>query len=111
MKLKNILSLSLLLAVTTLMASNGDTKVRTAPALGHRHVQVFSKANVRFAPQVYSSNFVAADGKGVIHLMNGRIIIKKIKVSRRKSIWFFVCLKLLNACQTRTFLHLRHATG
>lgn len=96
MKLKNILLLSLLLAATTLMASNGNTKVRAASAFGDRHIQVFSKANVRFAPQVYSSNFVAADGKGIIHLMNGRIIIKKITLPvyrRNVSVMLKVCIE------------------
>jgi hypothetical protein len=40
---------------------------------------VFNKANVRFIPKSLT-NFDAADAQGIIHLTNGRIILKKISL-------------------------------
>ena len=47
------------------------------PAIGDTHINVFENANVRFQPGKYE-NFNEADADGVIHLVNGRIILKKI---------------------------------
>lgn len=49
------------------------------PAKGNLNLQVFNKANVRFLPDTYA-NFSEADNNGIIHLVNGRIILKKIQI-------------------------------
>ena len=43
-----------------------------------RTIQVFNKANIRFVPNVYTGNYSEPDSAGIIHLTNGRIILKKI---------------------------------
>ena len=47
------------------------------PAIGDTHINVFENTNVCFQPDKYK-NFNEADADGVIHLVNGRIILKKI---------------------------------
>lgn len=47
------------------------------PALGNTHIQVFDKTNVYFRPDSFP-NYVSANADGVIRLVNGRIILKKI---------------------------------
>ena len=49
------------------------------PAIGDTHINVFENANVCFQPGKYE-NFNEADADGVIHLVNGRIILKKISL-------------------------------
>ena len=46
-------------------------------AIGDTHIKVFENANICFQPDKYK-NFNEADADGVIHLVNGRIILKKI---------------------------------
>lgn len=53
------------------------------PAKGDTHLKVFEKANIRFAPDTYP-NFSEADQNGIIHLVNGRIILKKIQIPSYK---------------------------
>ncbi|MEG1580466.1 MAG: PNGase F N-terminal domain-containing protein [Bacteroidaceae bacterium] len=50
------------------------------PACGSCTVHVFDRANVRFVPNVYTGNYSAADRAGIIHLVNGRILLKKISL-------------------------------
>lgn len=47
------------------------------PAVGDAHIQVFDKTNVCFRPDSFP-NYLAANAEGVIRLVNGRIILKKI---------------------------------
>ena len=47
------------------------------PAVGDTHVQIFDKVNICFQPNNYQ-NFNEANADGVIPLVNGRIILKKI---------------------------------
>lgn len=49
------------------------------PAKGDLNLAVFNKENIRFAPDMYP-NYDEADVNGVIHLVNGRIILKKIQI-------------------------------
>lgn len=49
------------------------------PAKGDLNLAVFNKENIRFAPDTYP-NYAEADANGVIHLVNGRIILKKIQI-------------------------------
>lgn len=47
------------------------------PALGNTHIQVFDKTPVCFRPDSFP-NYTPANADGVIRLVNGRIILKKI---------------------------------
>lgn len=48
------------------------------PAAGNRTVQVFSRTPVRFDPEQYPGAYNAPGPDGIYHLVNGRIILKKI---------------------------------
>ena len=88
MRLKTILPITLLTVTFSLSAANKTVRTKGLPALGDRHIQVFNKANVHFDPDTYKG-FSPADSTGIIHLTNGRIILKKITVpnySRRVSV-------------------------
>lgn len=54
------------------------------PVKGDCSIQVFNKTNVRFAPELYTGSYTAADSEGVIRLVNGRIILKKITLPEYK---------------------------
>lgn len=47
------------------------------PAVGNTHMQVFENANICFRPDSFP-NYTPANAEGVIRLVNGRIIVKKI---------------------------------
>lgn len=47
------------------------------PAMGNTHIRVFDKTNVCFRPDSFP-NYTPANADGVIRLVNGRIILKKI---------------------------------
>ena len=49
------------------------------PAKGDLNLTVFDKENIHFVPDTYAGYSVAG-ADGVIHLVNGRIILKKIQV-------------------------------
>ena len=49
------------------------------PAKGDFNLTVFDKENIRFVPDTYAG-YSEAGADGVIHLVNGRIILKKIQV-------------------------------
>lgn len=66
--------LSLLMALSAWGAGHKEL-----PAKGDLTLTVFDKENVRFVPDVYGG-YAAAEADGVIHLVNGRIILKKIQV-------------------------------
>lgn len=53
------------------------------PALGDTNISVFDNERVRFCPDSIA-NFVDADENGVIHLVNGRILLKKISLPEYK---------------------------
>ncbi len=69
-----ILSLCVLFSITSFAANHKEY-----PAKGDTAIKVFEKANVRFDPSRLA-NYNAADANGIIHLVNGRIILKKIHV-------------------------------
>lgn len=48
------------------------------PAKGDCHLSVFEKTNIRFAPDTYPGSYNQPDATGIIRLVNGRIILKKI---------------------------------
>lgn len=73
MKKLTILFASLFVATFATAASHKEL-----PARGDRTIQVFDKANIRFVPNIYTGNYSAPDSAGIIHLTNGRIILKKI---------------------------------
>lgn len=70
-----VLSLSLLL--TVLLSACGHKEL---PAHGSTTLTVFDNTPVRFNPDMYPGSYVAADTANVIHLVNGRIILKKIEL-------------------------------
>ena len=72
--MKKILFLAV--AFIGLMSSCGHKEY---PAIGDTHIKVFDKANVCFQPGKYE-NFTEADADGVIRLVNGRNILKKISL-------------------------------
>ena len=49
------------------------------PAKGDLNLTVFDKENIHFVPDTYAG-YSTAGADGVIHLVNGRIILKKIQV-------------------------------
>lgn len=51
---------------------------REVPATGDYSVQVFAKTPVRFAPDMYPAAYNVPGPDSIYHLMNGRIILKKI---------------------------------
>ena len=73
--LRNLILISSLVAAPVVTNAAGHKEL---PAKGDRTIQVFDKANVRFIPNVYTGSYSAPDSTGIIHLVNGRIILKKI---------------------------------
>lgn len=67
---------SLVVAATVIMPANA-AKHKELPALGDTHIQVFDKTNVFFRPDSFP-NYTPANADGIIRLVNGRIILKKI---------------------------------
>ena len=53
--------------------------VRSYRACGPTHLEVFNRAHVQFLPDSLGT-FTPADAEGIIHLTNGRIILKKIQL-------------------------------
>lgn len=74
----NMRTIFILLSLLFTMTANAANH-KELPAKGNMSLQVFDKANVRFLPDTYP-NFSAADNDGIIHLVNGRIILKKIQI-------------------------------
>lgn len=62
-------------SILLLSASCGHKEL---PALGDSTVQVFEKAKVCFAPDLYPSSYTAPGPDSIYHLVNGRIILKKV---------------------------------
>ncbi|MBP9506976.1 MAG: N-glycanase [Bacteroides sp.] len=72
-------------AVSTSAASAVSTsKHKELPAKGDRTIQVFENAKVRFVPATYPGNYSEADNEGIYHLVNGRILVKKITLPEYK---------------------------
>lgn len=67
--------LLLSLGVTALLVSCGPKEL---PATGDYSVQVFDDTPVRFAPDNYPGGYNAPGPDSIYHLVNGRIILKKI---------------------------------
>lgn len=75
MKIKTI---SIFLSALCLMGTATSCH-KELEAKGDTHIQVFDKAHIRFLPDTYA-NYSEADQDSIIHLVNGRIILKKIQV-------------------------------
>lgn len=67
------LIISLFATVTVCAAGHKEL-----PAKGNCAIQVFDKAHVRFAPDTYPANYNVPGADGIIRLVNGRILLKKI---------------------------------
>ena len=65
------------LTLLLLAAVAGTACTRTYRSLGDTHLGVFDRAHVQFLPDSLGT-FTEADADGIIHLTNGRIILKKI---------------------------------
>ena len=52
---------------------------RTYRAIGDTHLTVFDHAHVQFLPDSLGG-FTDADAEGIVHLTNGRIILKKVRI-------------------------------
>lgn len=74
----NLLTFITPLAVAaTFMMPADAANHKELPALGNTHIQVFDKTPVCFRPDSFP-NYTPANADGVIRLVNGRIILKKI---------------------------------
>ena len=76
--LKKSLILVALAAVTAFQSSCGHKEIA---AQGDRNITVFNHEKVRFKPDSLG-NFNEADSNGVIRLVNGRILLKKITLPK-----------------------------
>lgn len=74
-----ILTLILSLFVATASTAATKTSHKEYAAKGCTTIKVFDKENVHYAPNALGG-FNEADADGIIRLVNGRIILKKIKV-------------------------------
>mgnify|MGYP005858106483 FL=1 len=74
-----ILTLILSLFVATASTAATKTSHKEYAAKGSTTIKVFDKENVHYAPNALGG-FNEADADGIIRLVNGRIILKKIKV-------------------------------
>lgn len=80
----NLLTFLAPLAVAaTLVMPAHAAKHKELPAMGNTHIQVFDKTNVYFRPDSFP-NYTPANADGVIRLVNGRIILKKITLPEYK---------------------------
>ena len=80
MRRNNLLTLiaSLALVTSFIMPANA-AKHKELPALGDTQIQIFDKTNICFRPDSFA-NYTPASADGVIRLVNGRIILKKISL-------------------------------
>lgn len=74
-----ILTLILSLFIATASTAATKTSHKEYAAKGSTTIKVFDKVNVHYAPDALSG-FNETDADGIIRLVNGRIILKKIKV-------------------------------
>lgn len=74
-------TLSLVLLTTLLFSA---CLHKQYPSRGSSQLKVFSKTPVRFDPNLYPNSYTDADTDGVIRLVNGRIILKKISLPNYK---------------------------
>ena len=78
MKFRNLLLSAVLLVGGGTVSAESH---KTYPAVGDTVIQVFEKTNIHFDP-AHIPNYADADADGVIHMVNGRIVLKKIRVPR-----------------------------
>ena len=94
----NLLTFIVPLAVAaTFMMPADAANHKELPALGNTHIQVFDKTPVCFRPDSFP-NYTPANADGVIRLVNGRIILKKITLcipALHGQCHRFCCLELL----------------
>ena len=67
------------LLLTALAAVLSTACTRTYRSLGGTHLEVFNRAHVQFLPDTLGA-FTDADAEGIVHLTNGRIILKKVSL-------------------------------
>ena len=76
--MKRFLLLSALL-LSALLPAAARSRVKALPTCGDRQIRIFDKAAVQFLPDSLG-NYTPADGDGIIHIANGRILLKKIQL-------------------------------
>ena len=84
----------LILSLAAVLATTACT--RTYRAVGDTHLTVFDHAHVQFLPDSLGG-FTDADAEGIVHLTNGRIILKKVQVpdyKRKVDVKLTVSVKL-----------------
>ena len=79
--MKNALHILLVISLTLALPKEAYSmgRPKKVPAMGDCSETVFSKAHVRFLPDSLGA-FSPEDPEGIIHLANGRIILKKINL-------------------------------
>lgn len=80
MKITRIFT-TLMLLTLICAAATAKGKHKEYPAKGNVTINVFDKTNIHFDPD-HLGDFNEAGADGIIRLVNGRIILKKIKVPR-----------------------------
>lgn len=74
-----LLTLIVSLFIATASTAATKTSHKEYAAKGSTTIKVFDKENVHYAPDALGG-FNEVDANGIIRLVNGRIILKKIKV-------------------------------
>ncbi|MDO5572166.1 MAG: PNGase F N-terminal domain-containing protein [Bacteroidales bacterium] len=78
--MKRILLSALFLSA---IIATGSAK-KKLPVYGDRTEKVFEKTSIHFAPGKYNKEGIAPDENGVIHLVDGRIVLKKLSIPQYK---------------------------
>lgn len=82
--MKRAIKLILLSCLITAPCTMNAVNHKELPAKGDCHIQVFDKANVCFAPDTYKGSYNEPGNDGIIRLVNGRILLKKITLPEYK---------------------------
>ena len=79
-----IKKLVLFVSLTGVFLCTASCGHKELPSMGDYSVQVFNDTHVRFAPDVYPAAFNAPGPDSIYHLVNGRIILKKVTLPEYK---------------------------
>ena len=79
-----IKKLALFVSLTGVFLCTASCGHKELPSMGDYSVQVFNDTHVRFAPDVYPAAFNAPGPDSIYHLVNGRIILKKVTLPEYK---------------------------
>ena len=79
-----IKKLALFVSLTGVFLCTASCGHKELLSMGDYSVQVFNDTRVRFAPDVYPAAFNAPGPDSIYHLVNGRIILKKVTLPEYK---------------------------